>query len=597
MARTGSTNPERKNIGGAVLNIKKYMNYLRTIIWINIFFGVMGLLSTSLAATTIYYPEPFDFHYPQEKTHQNITDRLKLQATLGEYESGTFVVYSSQPATDVILRTNDLVGPAGTVIPKKNIDAGIVTFMNLKGNMAYQIDIWVGGMEAGRGRGAPYNGFNKDAKENLPLLPVCIVKNDNEFEAAKKNATGHITLTHQDNVVTSFEAGKSKQFWITVHIPENLKLPHIRNTFSGVLDLEIDGKPTRVPLEVEVLNYRLDELGFHQKYMGVMRAWDVSPEFRDAATADVRKQGCNAIRAPINSLQDYEYVKRYGFDLAITTHNNWTKKDVQQIAAMGFLPLMYGRDEPGKPPPYKAEKTILRHIALTRKIQATGGLAGTSGGYPVLKEITAIRGVKQDWWLMGMSTRAWYSKRWFTFGPRFQYMADVRRDPAKKIVRLQGTYEGTMNAHYPLLTRILYGFWLFNSNFDMGIHWGYAYRSRKINPYRDDRVFMVAFPAMIKDNGGSLIRREMIHSYTWDAFREAIDDFKYALTANRLIDNLQNIETKAALRSEFDAILSKFVEIDVNNEHKIRIDAYNGYAGTRKARERLIDILAKILSE
>jgi hypothetical protein len=108
---------------------------------------------------------------------------------------------------------------------------------------------------------------------------------------------------------------------------------------------------------------------------------------------------------------------------------------------------------------------------------------------------------------------------------------------------------------------------------------------------------MVAFPAKIKDKGGKLIRREMIHSYTWDAFREAIDDFKYALTASRLIDNVQNIEKKAALRSEFDDILSKFVEVDVNDEHKIRIDAYNGYAGTRRARERLIDIVAKILSE
>jgi hypothetical protein len=176
-------------------------------------------------------------------------------------------------------------------------------------------------------------------------------------------------------------------------------------------------------------------------------------------------------------------------------------------------------------------------------------------------------------------------------------MADVRNDPAKKIVGMQGTYEGTMNAHYPLLTRILYGFWLFNSKFDMGIHWGYAYRASEVNPYRDDRVFMVAFPAVIKDNVGNLIRREMIHSYTWDAFREAIDDFKYALTTNRLLENIQDIRKKTALRSEFDDILKNFVEVDVNNEHKIRIDAYNGYEGTRRARERIIDIMAKILSE
>ncbi|MGD9107367.1 MAG: hypothetical protein PVJ87_11065 [Desulfobacterales bacterium] len=555
------------------------------------------MLSRIAVAFTIYYPEPFDFHYPDETFHDNIADKVKLKVTPGEYESGTFVVFSPKPGKNVLLKANDLEGPKGSVIPKENIDVGVVTFMSREGNTAYQVNIWVGGMEAGAGLNAPYNGFNKDAKERLPVLPVCIVKDDAEFELAKADAESHITLTHRDNVKTFFKEGESKQFWVTVHIPGELVLPAFRNVFSGTLSLVVDEKTIEVPIEVEVINYRLDNLRNHGKYMGVMRAWDVGPEFRDAAMADIRACGCNALRAPIKTLEDYKYVKRYGFDFVISTKSNWTKEEVQTICEMGFLPLMYGRDEPGKPPPWKARRTILEHISLTNKIHKIGGLAGTSGSYSILKEISDNRGVAQDWWLMGISTRVWYSKRWLKFRKRCQYLADVRQDPSKKIVGLQGSYEGTMNGHYPLLTRIMYGFWLYNSNFDMGIHWGYAYRSEGMNPYTNTRAFMVAFPAVIKDERGIFLRREMIHSYTWDSFREGIDDFRYALTVNRMIDEVPNIEKRKTLRFEFKKVLDTFKEIDVRNEHKIRIDLYNGYAGTRRAREKLIDIMTAILSD
>jgi hypothetical protein len=61
-----------------------------------------------------------------------------------------------------------------------------------------------------------------------------------------------------------------------------------------------------------------------------------------------------------------------------------------------------------------------------------------------------------------------------------------------------------------------------------------------------------------------------------------------------MIDEMTDTTRKAVLRSQFTEVLSRFREIDVGNEHQIRIDAYNGYAGTRQAREILIEIMAEI---
>jgi len=570
------------------------MNFLRFRIGVCFFLKIAILAQAAFGAVTIYYPEPFDFHYPDETTHANISDRVWLQATLGEYESGTFVVHSSEAAANVGLRAGHLRGPNGQVLAQGNTDLGIVTFMSRESNDIYLHNIWVGGLPAGQGLEANYNGFNQDAKDRLPLLPVCIVKDDAEFEAAKSGALGHITLTHQDNVTTSFDAGKSKQFWITVYIPEDLDLTEMRTVFSTDIELVVDGDTSLIPLEVEVINYRLDKLGDHERYLGVMRAWDVGSEFRNAAMADIRAHGCNALRAPLNAPADYDYVKSYGFDLAITTETNWTANEVQEIRDSGYLPLMYGRDEPGKPPDPGA--TILEHIQLTEQIHTVGGLAGTSGAYDVLEEIAVTRGVSQDWWLMGMSTRSWYASQWLTdLAATLTHLEDLRKDPENRIaLLLEGSYEGIMNGHYPLLTRIMYGFWLYNSNLDLGIHWGYATDAQEINPYTTTDAFMVAFPATIVDQNDDFLRREMIPSYTWEAFREGIDDLKFALTIDRLINEIEDAAYREQQRIQFDTILNTFKLIDVNNEHQIRIDAYNGYAGTRTARTQLIDILTEI---
>jgi hypothetical protein len=328
-----------------------------------------------------------------------------------------------------------------------------------------------------------------------------------------------------------------------------------------------------------------------------MRVWDVGEDFMDTAMEDIRAHGANAIRARLNSTSDYAYVAGYNFDLAITTDNTWSEDDVQDIRASGFLPLMYGRDEPGKPP--DPEATILEHIELTEQIHEYGGLAGTAGSYDVLVEIAVNRGVSQDWWLMGTGTRSWYASQWLTdLAAVRAHIADLRQDPADKIaLLLEGSYEGIMNGHYPLLTRIMYGFWLYNSNLDMGIHWGYASDAQEINPYTNTGAFMVAFPAVINNQNGDFLRRKMIPSYTWEAFREGIDDLKYALTINRRINELSDAGLRAQLRAEFNDILSTFRLMDVNNEHEIRIDAHSGYAGTRNARTQLIDILAVILRD
>jgi hypothetical protein len=536
------------------------------------------------AQDRVFFVEPFDFHYPDETSHSEIGNAVRIKVSRGERESGTFVFMPSSGRFDIRLEARDLEGPSGSVLPACLISLGVVTFMSREGNREYLDDVWIGGLRAGAGKGGDSRGFNQDAKDRLPVLPVAIVPDEVEFDAEKGQAVGHITLTWRTDARTRAAAGEGKQFWVTVRVPDDFSPPRLRSLYRGSLRLTADGQALDVPLEVEVLDFVLDDPWEHGRHLGVMRSFgDTAPEFQEAVIDDLLAHGLNMVREPLTVPEDYVALKDRGFDMAMNVDWNLTSGDFEQVREAGFEPYVYGGDEPGN------HATYGEHIAITEQVHARGGLCGTAGSFQALTDIDPV--AAQDWWAVGLGVIKWYSaSRWAENKPMRDHLDRLRRDPSAKIADLEAHYASVLNSHYPLGARILLGFWLYHSRLDGAASWGYCVRGRVTNPYTETSAFATAFPVLFLNPDGSLHSRAVLPSHTWEAYREGIDDLRYALTAERLLGLYGSPEQE----ERFTELLSDFVLLEDDGN---RYDYRNPSREVREARDGLIDLICEILGE
>ncbi|MGH3774017.1 MAG: hypothetical protein ACRDRW_21945 [Pseudonocardiaceae bacterium] len=516
----------------------------------------------------MFFPEPFDFHYPDEGTYRNISSSIQLKMSIGEHESGTFV-YVPHEEGEIEVFANDLVGPGGTTLPKDLINVDVVSYMNRDRSLQYLQNIWLRG------------GVNRDVKARSPILPMAIVPDEQEFLSKTTEAVGPIRLREIDHARAQSRPGQGKQFWVTVHIPTIFNPPRLRSLYTGNLTLVAGNAGRwRVPIEVEVLNVRLDDLWSQHKHIGVFQAVDqFDAVFRDAVTHDLTSHGVNGVFHRGATVADYEYFKAHGINFVINGDNLYlTAKKIRQIRDAGFYPFFYGFDEPNRTGKYD------EHIAISRDIRNRGGLIGTSGSLDALQRIAAV--APQDWWNLSFATS------WSPTDKVFAHLDDIRADPRRKIATLESVYPMTLLELYPLNTRLLYGFWLFNSNLDGGFAWAYSNDTRQVNPYTTTDWNGVAFPAEFYDAAGTLKRRKMLSSYAWEAFRNGAYDFRYAMTAKRLAAE----RGTSAQRDQFREAMRSYQRI-FGEANSTRIDVVNSNGKVRETRHELFDLISELVSQ
>ena len=521
------------------------------------------------ATGALFYPEPFDFHYPDEQTYRDVAPFAGVELTLGETGSTTFV---HVPAADGPTRVvpGDLVGPQGAVLAADLIDVGVVMFMDRAREPHYLDNISLPG------------GINQDVRERAPVVPMAIVPDEQNFVSATSEAgDGAISLQVSDHATAVGRAGLGSQFWVTVSVPPDFAPPVPRSTFRGDLTLLTNGGALPVPIEVTVLATALDEVSAHGRHVGVFQTVDQFDRiFWDTVMEDLRSHGVNTIFHRRATPEDYRYFRRYGVDLVLNADNFFLGAgEIAEIAATGFLPLFYGFDEP------HLHGTVAEHVETSRRIRSRGGLVGTSGTLATLRAVDAQ--VPQTWWNITFATS------WLPDDPVFAHFDEVRADRARKIADLEFVYPMTLLELYPLNTRLLYGLWLYSSELDGGLAWAYSSDSRTLNPYEQTDWHGVAFPAEFHSaDDGTLVYRAMLPSYVWEAFRAGVTDMRYALTLERLLAE----RGTPAERLRFELLLEDYRRIYSSSAPgAARIDARNSNAAVRETREEMFDMLAALL--
>ena len=175
------------------------------------------------------------------------TSDLAVFAAQGQYEPITFSVHALKDLKEVGAEVSSLAGPGEEVLGRANFDVRIVR--------CYE-KAW----------GSPWwNPDQQDKKTGLPQKEV-------------------IPLVLEKRPSIAVPAGQSRQFWVTLEVPEKCRA----GVYSGRVTLSVDGARREIPLRVRVLPFRLvalDKVTF----------MDNAPTERDALI-DYREHGFNTIQ-------------------------------------------------------------------------------------------------------------------------------------------------------------------------------------------------------------------------------------------------------------------------------------------------------------
>ena len=157
---------------------------------------------------------------------------MKLFACRGEYESASFVISAAQPLESVKIEVGQLSGPGGRW-PKEAVDVRVVK-----------------------------DYYRRTPGTGPVALPTLLVHDENflaiepdptpdDPDRMKNVARGELRDAAELQPVA---IEKRKQFWITVHVPENAK-PGRYGTFLRIVPAE--GEPSDLTLQIEVYPFEL----------------------------------------------------------------------------------------------------------------------------------------------------------------------------------------------------------------------------------------------------------------------------------------------------------------------------------------------------
>ncbi|OPX22316.1 MAG: hypothetical protein B1H02_06330 [Candidatus Latescibacteria bacterium 4484_107] len=429
--------------------------------------------------------------YAAKPRPQEITDRLRIFAALGEYEPVTFMVAAAQDLKNVSVTTDDLTMEASR-ISKKDIEIHVVR-------------CWY---QAGRGPG------KSDKKVFVPEL---LLKDD------RVELTGYepeVRLT--GDVITDVPRGTSKQFWLTIRIPEDAA----PGTYSSAIHVRADDQPeAELTLEVEVLPIRLMKPGkrtiiYYRGKLSPGHGPESLTEARyEAQLRDIAAHGfCTAtIYDPPSYVRAVLDLQRKAGLEGPVPYLGWLSggasaqgvRKLNDLVREGGYPelVYYGVDEPNNP------EKLARCRTLFRTIQEAGG-----------RTTTAIPKAYAD------SLGDLIDLPNYSMGPGFRkYVAELNDGSLKKAAKTE-TYYWQIMQEDPLLERLLCGFYLWKSGMDGIFPYAYQHVFDRGDPYDDwsgktHRHHLVTYPS----------KHGPIPTIQWEAAREGIDDVRYLTTLTDLI--------------------------------------------------------------
>ncbi len=227
-------------------------------------------------------------------------DALKVVAAQGEYEPASFQLFALKDKKKVTFTVNDLKSRDGATLSKSNLDLKVVKIWYQNGNrwMSYFADVGL--------RLCPELLLND---ENMVRVDTEAVANFARIRKAGKDTYEWISAPQGldpgfNPMQKGFEDAKTlqpavlaknefKQFFLTVHVPENQK----PGLYTGTITVNADGKTSAIPVKVRVLPFTLPLPRTYQR--------EELPIYCSAMCGDFN------YKATIAKFDDPEYGKKY----------------------------------------------------------------------------------------------------------------------------------------------------------------------------------------------------------------------------------------------------------------------------------------------
>ncbi|MFC2149313.1 glycoside hydrolase domain-containing protein [Candidatus Auribacterota bacterium] len=477
----------------------------------------------------IYSITPFikaTYDYLPSETEK--CESVHVSGTPGEYEPATFSIYALSDLSDLSVSVSDLAGRSRK-IPMEYIDVRVVKVWKQSGD-----DMWVG---------RPVD------------VPELLLYDDSVELKGRRPSIGA-----GKEIKTNIPRNTSKQFWVTVRIPDEAKA----GEYKGNIHIICKGEITKtLQMTVDVQPFKLAQ---PDKYFLIYYYSKLDP-----------KRGAS-YEPPANFFRQLKNIREHGFTGAsIYSGDSYLNgilmlysilgfkspipylgeaQDVKGICAMikknRYLPvLFYGIDEPNTPA--KAEKCRV----MFERIKARGG-----------RTMTAIRKKYADiiWDSIDVPNYSLCDEE------IDRYIRGLNTGELKKN-RKKELYYWQINKERPKTARFMCGFYLWKSKLDGICPCGYQVYNIK-DPYDDFTPFVekgmkwrphfVAYPS----------KEGPVDTLQWEACREGIDDMKYIATLENNIRLLNNKRKLLRLRNMKDNIkdvrISKIEKIINENTDALR---------------------------
>jgi hypothetical protein len=311
----------------------------------------------------------FDYVLPDTLPERGeILEELSIFASPSEFEPATFVIYSKDGLPDVTVRSTELSN-GSDIIPTENIDIRVVKVWEQAG---YDLK-----------------------KTGSVLVPELLVYDDSEDLTTPGYSCGVYTPPSiSSNLRTDIPANTSKQFWITVEIPDSAS----PGDYKGELSIASEGTTlTELPFSVDVLPITLLEP--EQKHLIFYRSFSSyrpqSEEITRKQLQDMKKHGIKGFLIEPKTVTDLSDIlklaEQYGFegpvipryDVMQHYHINHGLKFnfTSAVAAFGgthYAPYFYGTDECNNMPKLAGGGGYYGHINISYIIHSEGAEVSTS---------------------------------------------------------------------------------------------------------------------------------------------------------------------------------------------------------------------------
>jgi len=460
---------------------------------------------------------------------------MRLRACPGEYEPASFAVRALRPLERIVVRPRDLVCGINK-IPARAIETHVVKVWRQAG-LPTLADVTMG---AGQ------------------LVPELLLKEDPVSWVTTRPS---IRLTGP--VETSLNSNSTRQFWLTIKIPEGASPGHYR----GHVALAARGaEAMRVPLEVEVLPFTLAP---SRKKQGIWLLAErrpdqtayVEPDVYGRLLKDIQSHGMQFVTIRGRGMriaEDVLDIHQTAGMRGLAIWSSWFPSSAADFGPLrerleratrehGYQRLYFqAADEPN------SEERLARARAYFEKVKAAGGRTFCN----IMPEYAVRLGDRLDLPCVGYAN-------FFGSLERPEPLTEQTSNAVQQLLKTRDDvwYYWQCRVEDPRINRLLFGFLLMQSPATGAMPYTYSTLDAKL-PFDD---WSALRRGQISRAGGGAVyhtRSGSLRTIQWEAAREGVDDARYVSTLESLI---RDARRQTRLASDVDratqALASVYVQL------------------------------------